>query len=394
MSSASQPALPVSLPTEHWTELSIVDRILRAADWPELKRWAEVALGPSSFELGVCCGIVENIAGSVIGVLDLLKTFILAGLYARARQGLPWWDVVGLPEYLVAKGAELVLGAELKKAHDTCEALMRQVMYVVKHPREFLKTTKDNYLRQYTQKWELFQRLSVQTDLTSQFRAGEIFGEVLLDVLMLVMIAAGAAEAAAKLAGEVPELVKLAENLKGVLKVKPGGLRAGGAAADLDAVEDAEGIGKASSPEAPIKDEAAKTPTVDSPRQIQYLADRRKKLGLPPAGSLDDNATLAKLEINGQSFDGINSSLQDPRTNITLERVNAQTKTHAEAEAVQKAVDSGMKGTTSQAEMWVDRDPCAACGESGGLRSLARNLGVDKLIVHSPSGTQIFAPTK
>ena len=224
MSSASQPVLPVSPPTEHWTELSIVDRILRAADWPELKRWAEVALGPSSFELGVCCGIVENIAGSVIGVLDLLKTFILAGLYTQARQSPAWWDVVGLSEHWIGKGAELVLGAELKKAHDQCEALMREVMYAVKHPREFLKTTKDNYLRQYAQKWELFQRLVVQTDLTSKFRAGEIFGEVLLDVLMLVILAAGAAEAAAKLAGEVPELVKLAENLKGVLKVKPGGL--------------------------------------------------------------------------------------------------------------------------------------------------------------------------
>jgi hypothetical protein len=231
MSSASQPVLPVSPPTEHWTELSIVDRILRAADWPELKRWAEVALGPSSFELGVCCGIVENVAGSVIGLLDLLKTFILAGLYARARQGLPWWDVVGLPEYLVAKGAELVLGAELKKAHDTCEALMRQVMYVVKHPREFLKTTKDNYLRQYTQKWELFQRLSVQTDLTSQFRAGEIFGEVLLDVIMLVLTA----EAAVKLAAKIPELVKLADGLGDVVKLKPRSTSLGGAASIEDA---------------------------------------------------------------------------------------------------------------------------------------------------------------
>ncbi len=240
MSSASQPVLPVSPPTEHWTELSIVDRILRAADWPELKRWAEVALGPSSFELGVCCGIVENIAGSVIGVLDLLKTFILAGLYTQARQSPAWWDVVGLSEHWIGKGAELVLGAELKKAHDLCEALMREVMYAVKHPREFLKTTKDNYLRQYAQKWELFQRLVVQTDLTSKFRAGEIFGEVLLDVLMLVILAAGAAEAAAKLAGEVPELVKLAENLKGVLKVKPGATRLGGAAAVAEDAEAAE----------------------------------------------------------------------------------------------------------------------------------------------------------
>ena len=28
------------------------------------------------------------------------------------------------------------------------------------------------------------------------------------------------------------------------------------------------------------------------------------------------------------------------------------------------------------------------------LRSLARNLGVDELVVHSPSGTQTFTPTR
>lgn len=136
---------------------------------------------------------------------------------------------------------------------------------------------------------------------------------------------------------------------------------------------------------------AASPPPVD---RFRYLADRRKQMGLPEAGSPGDTATLAKLEINGKSYDGINSGLQNPRRPITLERVNAQTRTHAEAEAVQKAVNDGMSGTTRRAEMWTDRDPCAACGTSGGLRSLARNLGVDELVVHSPSGTQVFTPTR
>ncbi|WP_369157308.1 deaminase [Candidatus Thiodiazotropha sp. LNASS1] len=124
------------------------------------------------------------------------------------------------------------------------------------------------------------------------------------------------------------------------------------------------------------------------------LADRRDELGLPTAGSDGDNATLAKLVINGNTYYGINSSLQSPRTEITLTRVNAQTRTHAEAEVVQKAINDGNAGTAGIAEMWVDRDPCRACGAPGnGLRSLARNLGVDELIVHGPSGTQIYTPT-
>ncbi|MGO9114668.1 MAG: deaminase [Thermoguttaceae bacterium] len=131
-----------------------------------------------------------------------------------------------------------------------------------------------------------------------------------------------------------------------------------------------------------------------APSGFDALAAQRVELGLPAAGTAEDTATLARLEINGQTFNGINRGLQDPVTQMSLERVNAQTLTHAEADVVQQAVDAGMQGTAKQAEMWVDRDPCGACGQSGGLRSLARNLGVDELIVHSPSGTQTITPTR
>lgn len=123
------------------------------------------------------------------------------------------------------------------------------------------------------------------------------------------------------------------------------------------------------------------------------LAARRAELGLPPAGAANDSATLSRLEVGGKSFDGINSGLQNPKADIRLDRVNAQTKTHAEGEAVQHAVDAGLAGKSKRAEMWVDRDPCSSCGKYGGLRSLARNLGVEELVVHSPSGTQVFKPT-
>jgi hypothetical protein len=128
--------------------------------------------------------------------------------------------------------------------------------------------------------------------------------------------------------------------------------------------------------------------------QFEALAQRRVQLGLPAAGAAEDAATLARLEINGQTFNGINRGLQNPPTQMTLQRVNAQTITHAEGDVVQQAVDAGMRGTARRAEMWVDRDPCGACGPSSGLRSLARNLGVDELVVHSPSGTQPFTPTR
>lgn len=123
------------------------------------------------------------------------------------------------------------------------------------------------------------------------------------------------------------------------------------------------------------------------------LAAKREELGLPKAGSLEDTATLSKLKIGDAEFSGINSKLQNPKTKITL-KANAQTKTHAEAEAVQKAIDAGKKGTAKEAEMWTDRDACDACGKYNGIGSLARELGVERIIVHSPSGTKIYYPPK
>jgi Metallopeptidase toxin 4/MafB19-like deaminase len=135
----------------------------------------------------------------------------------------------------------------------------------------------------------------------------------------------------------------------------------------------------------------ASKPSSEVQKGFDDLAAKRRQLGLPEAGSPSDAATLAKLVIDGQTFEGVNSKLQNPRSKITL-KANAQTKTHAEAEVIQKAIDAGKKGTAKEAEMWTDRDACDACGKYNGIGSLARELGVEKIIVHSPGGTNIYYP--
>jgi len=99
---------------------------------------------------------------------------------------------------------------------------------------------------------------------------------------------------------------------------------------------------------------------------------------------------LVKLRVAGEEFLGINGHGQ--RT--SFERVNAQTKTHAEADAVQQALNAGLKGSSKRAELWADRAPCDSCGKYGGLRSLARELGVDSLVVNFPGGKKTVTPTK
>ncbi len=118
---------------------------------------------------------------------------------------------------------------------------------------------------------------------------------------------------------------------------------------------------------------------------FQELADYRQLLGLPPAGTEQDRATVAKLEIGGEVFFGINSSSNPNRRPITL-TVNPISRTHAEADAFQQALDSGLRG--GRARLIVDRDLCRACGQNGGVKGMARQLDLDELEIISPSDRQ------
>jgi hypothetical protein len=117
------------------------------------------------------------------------------------------------------------------------------------------------------------------------------------------------------------------------------------------------------------------------------LVDCRQRMGLPVAGSEDDRSTVAKLEMDGMTFFGFNSSSSPSRRRITL-RVNPITRTHAEADVFQQAYDAGLRGGT--ARLVVDRDLCRACGEKGGVRGMARQLGLTSLEVVSPRGQVVL----
>ncbi|MEG4985002.1 deaminase [Microcoleus sp. BR0-C5] len=115
------------------------------------------------------------------------------------------------------------------------------------------------------------------------------------------------------------------------------------------------------------------------------LGAYRQSLGLPPAGSEIDKSTIAKLEIAGQSFFGINSGSNPNRRQITF-NVNPITKTHAEADAFQQAADAGIRG--GKARLICDRELCAACGLRGGVNSMAWQLNIEELEIITPSGSK------
>lgn len=109
---------------------------------------------------------------------------------------------------------------------------------------------------------------------------------------------------------------------------------------------------------------------------------------MPPAGSETDKSTIAKLEIGGQNFFGINSGSNPNPRQINF-NVNPITKTHAEADAFQQAADVGIRG--GKARLIVDRDLCAACGIRGGVNSIAWQLGIEELEIITPSGSKTIA---
>jgi hypothetical protein len=121
---------------------------------------------------------------------------------------------------------------------------------------------------------------------------------------------------------------------------------------------------------------------------FQELVEYRQTIGLPSAGSDSDRATVAKLEIGNESFFGVNSSNNPIRRQITL-TVNPISRTHAEADAFQQAFDLGYRG--GRARLIVDRDLCRACGQNGGVKGIARQLGLEEIEIVSPSGRQIIS---
>jgi hypothetical protein len=215
---------------------SWVESLLGADHWMELQQAAEVVLGPSSFGLGVCVGIVKNPLSAVAGLIDLEKTFILADLHDRIHRPLSWRTFLGVG--LAAElGAELLLQLGVLTEHDLDEAVrhrdgtIRELHDIFKDPVKFLAGIPGKIKDDYVAKWNRFTALNAQVDLESQFEAGMIFGDVLMDVAMTIATVVSGVGAAVRVASKVPELMRVV----GILREAR--LPAVGVAAAADAEE-------------------------------------------------------------------------------------------------------------------------------------------------------------
>src|SRR5690242_20474223 len=115
---------------------------------------------------------------------------------------------------------------------------------------------------------------------------------------------------------------------------------------------------------------------------LAQLAALRSDLGLQRAIE-GQRPTLAKLQIADTNFFGISAHGQE----VTL-TVNPISASHAEADVFQQASLANVKA--DEATLYVDHELCLACGRNGAVQSMARQIGLKRLIVVTPNGSVVW----
>lgn len=116
------------------------------------------------------------------------------------------------------------------------------------------------------------------------------------------------------------------------------------------------------------------------------LSDYRSQNGLPVAGSSADNSTVAFTEIGGSRYISTNAHGE------VVTGVNAISATHAEVGVLAQIQKSGVNVSGQNLTLYVDRTPCIACDQNGGIRSMVRQLGISELEVIGPEGSIFIKP--
>lgn len=114
---------------------------------------------------------------------------------------------------------------------------------------------------------------------------------------------------------------------------------------------------------------------------FEDLAAYRREQGMPVSGGKEDNCTAAKLKIGDNEYYGKNGHGKQDEV-ISEFNVNPQTATHAEGDVFYQAKNAGENSTS--AVLITDRRACKACGFNGGIRSMAKKMGITDLTIISP----------
>ena len=160
--------------------------------------------------------MAKNLAVSVHQLGDLLKMFAMAeydesrrsGSFLKRLERSMMFGPMG-----ASAGITMISLAHFwpgfdraaKDARDQRDALLQMVAHAFEHPGEMLKTVSDSQAKKYQE----FKASLERHSLAGDFHAGDLFGELLLDVLMVI----DGVAAIAKIAAKIPRLLELLPRL-------------------------------------------------------------------------------------------------------------------------------------------------------------------------------------
>jgi len=115
------------------------------------------------------------------------------------------------------------------------------------------------------------------------------------------------------------------------------------------------------------------------------LAQMRIDDGIQPPGTGKpggDEYTRSKLEIGDKAYFGRNAHGRPLPEDLVY---NNQTIYHAEGDSFIQAYNDG--ATAESGRLYVDQPLCKSCGLRGGVKSLARQLGLLRLEIYTLDGS-------
>jgi RHS repeat-associated protein len=216
--------------------MQAAQRLSVSMDWIDTRSAIGALLGDKSFTAGVVAGMIKSLATGIVELAWMLKIFALADYYdSQHSSGLLRPTTWGAPGVLMITMTASVFwpefDAKARAAFDQREALIATVIYAFQHPGEVF----DNIGKEQNKKFEEFKAYRARHTLSGEFRAGLLFGELLLDVLMIL----DGVTAIAKIAAKIPGLLKLLPRLQEMAPALRAAAKAG-----AEAGEAAGGAGK------------------------------------------------------------------------------------------------------------------------------------------------------
>ncbi len=283
---------PAARRTGSW-DLSTEYLLQKAQEWHEEYRsslvvvaveiWAKKTVGEACFSAGVLAGLLESIGGTVVGLMKTLyrlneletsaaiglarvaKTFVLAEIYDREHLKTP----VAQDPMFNEMVRRLFKDTELKEAHDRKAKIIEEVKKIALNAPKIIEQLRAKIgpglmkiVNGYPERWNRFIALSRQGTMESLYRAGEVFGSLLFDVIMLVLAIVGGAEVlGARISAMFPEVAAAAE----AIRVEEGSAAASEGLADVD--ELAQTVSE--TPKTPKAPKAAPEPEVVEPANVK-----------------------------------------------------------------------------------------------------------------------------